>query len=199
MQPIKTSRCWIPTSTGRTHSHSGAAHHRTTLASSYASSLHLFTVTQIALIALLTMARASLVFLAMIASQVSGYAFVAKKPFRTTSAKSSSALRMEMDSQIIQGVGIGVLGLAAGIGMVAFTEQQGERAKERGSGLSEGMSTRIAGGLMEDVEVSSVEDLGSLTAQLENALKESGGASEKEFEMSEEEKQKILDEADDGW
>lgn len=90
-------------------------------------------------------------------------------------------------------------GLVAGIGLVAFTEQQGERAKERGGGLSESMSTRIAGGLLEDVEVSSVEDLGSLTSQLEKALREAGGADEKELEMTEEAKKRIAEEAEDGW
>lgn len=55
---------------------------------------------------------------------------------------------------------------------------------------------------MEDVEVSSVSDLGSLTSQLENALKESGGVDGKkmkEMELTEEEKQKIKEDADDGW
>lgn len=97
------------------------------------------------------------------------------------------------------GAGVAVAGLAVGIGLVAFTENQGERAKARGSGLSEGMATRIAGGLMEDVEVSSVSDLGSLTEQLEQALKQSGGAKEDELEMTEEDKKRIAEEADDGW
>lgn len=104
-----------------------------------------------------------------------------------------------MDDQIIQGAAIALAGLVAGVGLVAFTEAQGERAKERGGGLSEGMSTRIAGGLLEDVEVSSVDDLGSLTSQLEKALRESGGADEEELEMSEEDKKRIEEEADDGW
>ena len=104
-----------------------------------------------------------------------------------------------IDQQILMGGGIAIAGLAAGIGLVAFTESQGERAKERGSGLSESMSTRIAGGLLEDVEVSSVDDLGSLTSQLEKALKEAGGTDEKELEMTEEEKKRIAEEADDGW
>ena len=104
-----------------------------------------------------------------------------------------------IDQQIIMGGGIAIAGLAAGIGLVAFTENQGERARERGSGLSENMSTRIAGGLMEDVEVSSVDDLGSLTSQLEKALKEAGGTDEKELEMSEGDKKRIQEEADDGW
>lgn len=102
-------------------------------------------------------------------------------------------------ANVIQGAGIAIAGLAAGIGMVAFTEVQGERAKKRGGGLSENMSTQISGGLLEDVEVSSIGDLGSLTSQLEQALRASGGTKEEDFTMTEEEKKRIADEADDGW
>ena len=122
---------------------------------------------------------------------------------------SSSTSRLQMvDDAMIQGAGVAIAGLVAGIGLVAFTEQQGERAKVRGSGLSDSMSTRITGGLMEDVEVSSVSDLGSLTAQLEQALKETTAETGKteaeavlqnELELSEEEKKRIAEEADDGW
>ena len=59
------------------------------------------------------------------------------------------------------------------------------------------MATEITGGLMEDTEVSSVSDLGSLTSQLENALKETGTVEVEE--MTEEEKKRIAEEADDGW
>jgi hypothetical protein len=104
-----------------------------------------------------------------------------------------------VDQTVLEGVGIAVAGLAVGIGMVAFTEAQGERAKERGGGLSESMTTRIAGGLIEDVEVSSISDISSLTMQLEKALKESGGASDDELVMTEDDKQRISNEADDGW
>lgn len=97
------------------------------------------------------------------------------------------------------GAGVAFAGIAVGIGLVSFTENQGERARERGSGLSDDMSTRIAGGLLEDVEVSSVSDLGSLTSQLESALKETGATEGKELEMTEEEKERIAEEADDGW
>mmetsp|Transcript_14946 Transcript_14946/g.41614 ORF Transcript_14946/g.41614 Transcript_14946/m.41614 type:complete len:84 (+) Transcript_14946:466-717(+) len=83
--------------------------------------------------------------------------------------------------------------------MVSFAEAQGERSKERGGGLSDSMSTQLTGMLMEDVEVSSVEDLGSLTSQLEEALKKSGGAKEDEFEMTPEEIKRLEEEADDGW
>jgi len=104
-----------------------------------------------------------------------------------------------VDQNVIQGAAVAVGGLVAGIGLVAFAEGMGERGKERGGGVSEGMATKLAGSLMEDVEVSSVSDLGSLTSQLEAALKESGGADGEVFEMSEEEKQRIKEEADDGW
>ena len=52
---------------------------------------------------------------------------------------------------------------------------------------------------MEDVEVSSVADLGTLTSQLEQALRASGGTSDEELVMTEEEKKKLAEEADDGW
>lgn len=55
---------------------------------------------------------------------------------------------------------------------------------------------------MEDVEVSSVADLGGLTAQLENALRESGTGNKdklQEIELTEEEKKRIAEDADDGW
>ena len=97
------------------------------------------------------------------------------------------------------GGGIAVAGMAAGIGMLAFAENMGERSKERGGGLSDDMSTRIMGGLLEDTEVDAVSDLGSLTDKLEAALKESGGAEEEELAMSEEDKKRIAEEADDGW
>ena len=108
-------------------------------------------------------------------------------------------LTLSTIENVIQGIGVGVFGLAFGIGLVAFTEKQGERAKERGGGLSDNMSTKIAGMLLEDVEVSSVSDLGSLTSQLEKALKETGGAKEEDLEMSEEDKKRIAEEAEDGW
>lgn len=102
-------------------------------------------------------------------------------------------------ANIAIGAAIGIGGFAAGIGMVSFAEAQGERSKERGGGLSENMSTQLTGMLMEDVEVSSVEDLGSLTSQLEEALKKSGGASGDELEMTEEDIKRLEEEADDGW
>lgn len=142
--------------------------------------------------------------LASSASSVSGYAFVSS-PTRNIVSKSSSSTTTSLkmvDQNVIMGAGIALAGTAAGIGLVAFTESAGERAKERGSELSEGMATKIAGSLMEDVEVSSVSDLGSLTSKLEAALQTSGGVDQetiKELELTDEEKAKIAEDADDGW
>jgi hypothetical protein len=137
------------------------------------------------------------------ASLCNGFAFVvpsstSPRQQETAKQQSKTALRM-VDQQVLMGGGIAVAGLVAGIGLVAFTETQGQRAKERGGGLSDGMTTRITGQLMEDVEVSSVEDLGSLTSQLEQALKETSRAKDEVFEMTEEEKSRIAAAADDGW
>jgi len=104
-----------------------------------------------------------------------------------------------IDPTVIQGAGVAVAGLAAGFGLVTFTEQQGERSKARGGGLSDETYTRISGKLMEDVEMSSVSDLGGLTSQLENALKENSSELADEFELSEEDKAKIAADLDDGW
>ena len=150
--------------------------------------------------------RRSILCLAAALPCVSSFAFVARKPLVAStqiastkpSSGSKTSLRM-IDESVLKGGAIAVAGLVAGIGLVAFTEQQGERAKERGGGLSDGMSTRIAGKLMEDVEVSSVSDIDSLTSQLEQALKQTGGAEEEEFELSEADKKRIAEEADDGW
>ncbi|KAL3772763.1 hypothetical protein ACHAWO_004125 [Cyclotella atomus] len=117
---------------------------------------------------------------------------------RTSPRKSSSSLTM-LDDNIVLGGAVAVGGLVAGIGLVAFAENMGERGKARGGGLSSDMATKLSGALLEDVEVDSVSDLTSLTEKLEAALKESGGAKEQELQMSEETKKRIEEEADDGW
>lgn len=104
-----------------------------------------------------------------------------------------------VDPQILKGGAVAFTGIVAGVGLVAFAEGMGERAKARGQKLSEDMATKITGGLMEDVEVDSVADLSSLTSQLEAALKETGGADEEELKMTEEDKKRIAEEAEDGW
>mmetsp|Transcript_20585 Transcript_20585/g.42389 ORF Transcript_20585/g.42389 Transcript_20585/m.42389 type:complete len:149 (-) Transcript_20585:241-687(-) len=124
--------------------------------------------------------------------------FIGSTQTQLQTPKNDSSLKM-VDANVIMGGAIGLGGFVAGIGMLTFAEAQGERGKERGSGLSDSMATQITGMLMEDVEVSSVEDLGSLTSQLEQALKESGGAKDDEFEMTEEEIKRLEEEADDGW
>ena len=52
---------------------------------------------------------------------------------------------------------------------------------KRGSGVSSDMATKIAGKLMEDIEIDNVGDLGILMSQLENALKQSGGVDDKKM------------------
>lgn len=93
------------------------------------------------------------------------------------------------------GGAVAVASFAFGIGLVVFTESAGER----GGGLSEDMSTKITGMLMEDVEVSSVADVTSLTDQLAKALEDAGAIEGKDVELSEEEKKRKEEEMDDGW
>ena len=90
--------------------------------------------------------------------------------------------------------GVAVAGLSVGVGLIVFTENMGQR-----SGVSEEMATNLSGMFMEDVEKSSVSDIGSLTNQLEKALKESRDDLDEDFEISEEEKKRMEEEADDGW
>ena len=132
----------------------------------------------------------------MVRAACVAYTFYIKK---NPSSKNIYNSILNRTGNVLAGVAIGVGGFAAGVGALVFAESQGERSKERGGGLSENMSTMITGKLMEDVEVSSVEDLGSLTSQLEEALKASGGTTGDELEMTEAEKERIREEAEDGW
>jgi len=129
---------------------------------------------------------------------VSANAFTFVPASKNAHHQNPSTTELALDTNVVMGAGIAIAGLGAGIGLVAFTENQGERSKERGGGLSEDMATRITGGLMEDVEVSTVSDLGSLTSQLEAALQGSG-ADASVTELTEEEKQKKIKDMDDGW
>ncbi|KAL7467955.1 hypothetical protein ACHAXS_008182 [Conticribra weissflogii] len=114
------------------------------------------------------------------------------------STRKPSSTSLSMVDNTVLGAGIAVAGLVAGVGLVAFAENMGERSKARGA-VSDSMATRLTGSLMEDTEVDAVSDLSSLTEKLEAALKETGGAKEEELEMSEEDKKRIAEEADDGW
>jgi hypothetical protein len=101
-------------------------------------------------------------------------------------------------ANVIAGAGIALAGVGFGIGLALLTENAGQRGLDRG-GLSESSYTKLSGMMMEDVEQSSVEDLGSLTSQLEAALAASGGINAQELEMTEEEKKKIADDSETGW
>lgn len=152
---------------------------------------------------------------AALAATVEGFSFMpsssaraplynqpAALPVQRVSRGSSSTTLKMIDANVLQGGAIAVGSFVIGIGLVAFTEGQGERGKERGGGLSDSMATQIAGKLMEDVEVSSVSDVGSLASQLEDALKASGSVDDDtvaSLELTEEEKAKKAEEADDGW
>ena len=126
------------------------------------------------------------------ASITSGYSFVpsrssinnAKKSISHPRTSSKSTQLKMVDTNTILGGAIALAGVGAGIGLVAFTEGQGERAKERGSTLSDSMSTKMAGNMMDDIEVSSVADVSSLTSQLEQALKETGGVKNEETDLT---------------
>lgn len=60
--------------------------------------------------------------------------------FRPQSKPTSTSL--SVDTQILMGGGIAIAGLVAGVGFLAFAESMGERAKERGVGLSDSMATK---------------------------------------------------------
>jgi len=113
-----------------------------------------------------------------------------------------TSLRLEVDQNVLIGGGIALATFVGGIGVAAFTESQGERAKERGGGVSDNMATNLVGKFMEDYEVSTVDDVGGLASQLENALIQSGGLDKNkvsELELTDEEKKKVAEDLDDGW
>jgi len=123
-------------------------------------------------------------------------------PVAPVSQRSSSSTLQMVDTNVIYGGAIAVGSFAAGIALVVFTENQGERGKARGGGVSDSMATKIAGKLMEDVEVSSVADVGTLATQLEDALKASKTLDDdtvKSMDLTEEEKRQKEEDADDGW
>ena len=101
---------------------------------------------------------------------------------------------LSVDAGWIQGGAIAAAGLAVGGGIPAYIEFAGKKTMERGA-LSEDTVTNLSGMFMEDVE-QSAGDLKDLTARMEKALAESGA---KEVELTEEQKKKLAEEADDGW
>jgi len=117
---------------------------------------------------------------------------------RRRSPQSASLVMIDLpDTQVLYGVAIGAAGLGAGVGLLAFTEYMGER----GGGLSEDMATNLsAGAMMDDVETSSITDVGSLTDQLARALEEAGAINSKDdVQLSDEEIKKKEEELETGW
>mmetsp|Transcript_23345 Transcript_23345/g.30485 ORF Transcript_23345/g.30485 Transcript_23345/m.30485 type:complete len:157 (+) Transcript_23345:85-555(+) len=118
---------------------------------------------------------------------------------RVSVSTRSTALKMEIDQNTVLAVAAGAAGLLGGLGLVAFTENQGIRSEERGA-ISENLRTDLSGKLLEDVEVQR-NDVDDLVSRMSSALAEAKGVDEKDVvaEMTEEEKKKKKEEQDDGW
>eukprot|EP00612_Vaucheria_litorea_P001780 CAMPEP_0171453762 /NCGR_PEP_ID=MMETSP0945-20130129/1336_1 /TAXON_ID=109269 /ORGANISM="Vaucheria litorea, Strain CCMP2940" /LENGTH=102 /DNA_ID=CAMNT_0011978685 /DNA_START=199 /DNA_END=507 /DNA_ORIENTATION=+ len=102
---------------------------------------------------------------------------------------------MELDQNTLIGIGAGVGGLALGIGLVAFTENQGIKTSERG--LDEGVANKLQAKLLEDFEVED-DDVSSVTDRMRKALQK--GKTDEELKDLEEKKRAAKKEAeDDGW
>ncbi|EJK54063.1 hypothetical protein THAOC_26389 [Thalassiosira oceanica] len=101
-----------------------------------------------------------------------------------------------VDTNIILGGGIAVGGVVAGIGLVAFAEnsespsQEFTREAENTQAKRDSPATKNSCQLPIDNE---------LLDKLEAALMESGGAEQEQLQLSEEDKKRIAEEADDGW
>ncbi|CAM9367307.1 unnamed protein product [Heterosigma akashiwo] len=116
-----------------------------------------------------------------------------------TKRASKNRLSMEMDTNTLIGVAAGLGGLVGGIALVAFTEQQGVRSEERGA-ISESLRSDLSGKLLEDFEVQGTE-VDDVVTRMQKALAEVKGVDESKVvaELTEEEKKKKAEEADDGW
>ena len=100
-----------------------------------------------------------------------------------------------VDTNVIIGVAVGVLGLGGGIGVMAFAEGQVERFEERGSdAMSDETKTKLASQFMEDVEMQAV-GLDDTISKMEAAMAKRQGVDVEELE-----KNIDVDEVlDDGW
>ena len=100
-----------------------------------------------------------------------------------------------VDTNVIIGVGIGVLGLAGGVGLVAFADGQVERFEERGSAaMSEETKSKLAAQFMEDVEMQAV-GLDDTISKMEAAMARRQGIDVEELEKD----ITITEKLDDGW
>ena len=100
-----------------------------------------------------------------------------------------------IDTNVIIGVGVGVLGLAGGVGLVAFAEGQAERFEERGSdAMSEETKSKLAAQFMEDVEMQAV-GLDDTISKMEAAMAKRQGIDVEELEKD----ITVTEKLDDGW
>ena len=133
--------------------------------------------------------RAVLLF--VLASGVSGLVSHSRT---LPSAKHRARVVVNVDANVIAGVGVGLVGLAAGVGIMAFQDNQVARAEERGSDVvSEATKTRLSAQFMEDVEMNAL-GLDDTVAKMERALAKRKGDVNKV--IGEVEKKEVLD---DGW
>jgi len=118
-----------------------------------------------------------------------------------TIIRRDTSLRLEVEPNVLIGGGVALTTFVGGIAIAKFTESAGERSKDLGVGVSDNMATKLAGNIIEDV-VSTVDDVGGLASQLENALILSGGLDNNKvakLELTDAEKKKVAEELDDGW
>ena len=110
-------------------------------------------------------------------------------------AASSSQLQM-LDAAVIQGGAAAVGGLAVGLGMAWFSEQQVEQGEQRGSGVfvSEATRAKMSAMFMED-EVLPDTTLDDTVSRMEAAL----AAAKGEAAVEEKVEEKPASSIDDGW
>lgn len=101
---------------------------------------------------------------------------------------------VQVDTQVILGVGVGVAGVAAGVGLMAFQDNQVARAEARGSDVvSDVTKTKLSAQFMEDVEMGSV-GLDDTVSKMERAIAKRKGLKVEELEAP-----VARDVIDDGW
>lgn len=113
---------------------------------------------------------------------------------RRPAASSSSQLQM-LDAAVIQGGAAAVGGLAVGLGMAWFSEQQVEQGEQRGSdAVSEATRAKMSAMFMED-EVLPDTTLDDTVLRMEAALAAAKGEAAAEEKVEEKPSSSI----DDGW